>query len=69
MNYIKQYIKLLKIINESSKPFHITENNNYSELDKRLLIELVNDGYINGKPQCPNRKIHILGLGGLGVTP
>ena len=61
MNYTEQYIKLLKKVNKSSGTFHIgTSNNNYSDSDKRLLIELINDGYINGKPQYLNKKIHIL---------
>ena len=61
MNYTEQYIKVLKTVNESSGKFHIGRNNkNYSDSDKQLLIELIDDGYANGKYEHINKKIQIL---------
>lgn len=61
MNYTEQYIKVLKKVNKSSGKFHIGRSNkNYSEADKQLLVELIGDGYANGKHQSINKEIQIL---------
>lgn len=61
MNYTEQCIKVLKKVNESSEPFHISSGNkNYSDTDKQILTELINAGYVNGKHRSPNRVLHFL---------
>lgn len=52
MNYTEHYIKLLRIVNESSQP--IRADNDYSNLDIRLFVELINVNYLMGTPSNPN---------------
>jgi hypothetical protein len=61
MSYTEQYLKVLRKVNESSGIIHIgRRDKNYSDSDKQLLIELIGDGYANGRPQHINKEIQIL---------
>ena len=52
MKYEKHYIELLRIVNESSHP--IRADNDYSDLDIKLFVELINEGLLKGTLSNPN---------------
>lgn len=52
MDHTKHYIKLLRIVNESPNP--IRADNDYSDLDIKLLIELIKEGFLEGTLSNPN---------------
>ncbi len=49
MNYPKQYIKLLKQINESKSVKDITEKT-HTDFERKIFMELFKAGYVDGRP-------------------